>query len=70
MRRQKEIGCLGLAAYLMFGIGILGFVMDAIQGEHKNEDGQWTSFDDIVNVALITLGIGIVLYIIDRIRNR
>lgn len=68
--KSKAIGCFGIAAYFLFGVGILGFLMNAIQGEHKNTDGEWVSFDNMLNTALFTLGLGLVLYTIDRIRNK
>ncbi len=69
-QESKQIGCLGIGAYLLFGIGILGFLFNAIQGEHKDEYEDWISFDVMTNTALFTLGIGMVLYIIDRIKHR
>ena len=69
-QESKEIGCLGICAYILFGIGILGFLFEAIQGEHKDYDGEWVSFDDMTNTAIFTIGLGIVLNVIDRIRHR
>ncbi|MCD6200452.1 MAG: hypothetical protein J7K46_01440 [Bacteroidales bacterium] len=68
--KSNNIGCLGGIAYFLFGVGILGFLINAIQGEHYNVDGEWVSFDEILNTALFTLGLGLFLYIIDKIRNR
>jgi hypothetical protein len=68
--KRKAIGFLGVAAYIILIIGILGFVLDVLFiGEHS-ERGEWISYEDKFKYLLFNLGLALILYVIDRIRNK
>lgn len=68
--KQKVIGCGGIIAYGLFGLAIVLFIYNMILGERKDEYGGWISYDDIISMSGFLLIIGVIFYIIDRIRNK
>lgn len=68
--KQKVIGCGGLIAYAFFGLGIFWFIYNMILGERRDENDEWMSYDDIIPTSGLMLIIGVIFYVIDRIRNK
>ena len=67
--KTKTIGTLRVIAYFLFIIGCLDFLNLLFRGGHKNDDGEWISRGDMITTMFFTFGIGLFLYVIDKIRN-
>jgi len=54
----------------MFICGFFSVISTLFSGDHRNDDGEWIAFKDGLNTTLILYTLGIVLIIIDKIRNK
>lgn len=70
MNEFKNVGGFGAVAYFLFVCGLYAFVQAMILGGHLNDDGEWVTFKDGLNSALICFVIGLVFFIIDKMRNK
>lgn len=67
---QRNVGCFGIASYVLIGFAVLSFVLNIVQRPILNEYPDHNSFGNLIDFTLITLGVGIVLFIIDKIIKR
>lgn len=70
MSEFKNVGGFGVVAYFLFVCGLYGFIQALFLGGHRNDDGEWVTFKDGLNTALICFVIGIIFLIIDKVRNK
>lgn len=71
MKEQLDgkIGCLLVVAFLLLIIGINSFIGALWDGNHVDEYGDWITIENGLNESFLILGIGIVLYIIYKIKS-
>lgn len=62
-------GCLLVVAFLLLIMGIYSFIGALWDGNHVDEYGDWITLEDGLNESFLILGIGIVLYIIYKIKS-
>lgn len=72
MKEQLDwkVGCLLVLAFLLLIIGINSFIGTLWDGNHVDEYDDWITFENGLNESLLIFGIGLVVYIIYRIKSR
>ena len=66
MSKNKRSGCFGLLSTLFFILGVFGFIYQLLVKEGRvDENGDYSSFDDVLMTFVIIMGVGLLFYIID-----
>lgn len=67
---ESSTGCLNVGLNIIGALfiisGIYGFFMGSIKGSHINDDGEFTTFTDTVEVTIFSLVLGVIFLIISK----
>ena len=69
MSDLKNVGIFGVLAYFLFIVGIFGIIQALFLGDYKNDDLEWVTVGDSMSTVLFIFIIGIIFFIIDRMRS-
>lgn len=68
--KNRGLGILGIIAVIILGIGVFDFIWNYLLGPYRDyEDDEWVSRGDMIEGVLYIIAFGILLLIIDQIRQ-
>lgn len=69
-KEESGVGCLSIIGYFIIIAGVYNFITGSFKGDHINDDGEFTTFDDTLKLTIFMLVIGVVILIINKFRKR